>query len=229
MEKSKFRILLVDDEPDILDFVGFNLQHEGYQVVTASNGKEGLRKAREFNPHIVLLDVMMPVMDGYETCRELKNIPQFSETIVVFFTARNEDHSQIKGLESGADDYITKPIKPAVLLSKVKSLLRRYKQEEDESHILNVGNVMIDKEKYIVVIDGLELILPRKEFELLSLLASKPNKVFTRDEILGKVWNTDVIVGERTIDVHIRKIREKTGLENLKTIKGVGYKYEFRQ
>ncbi len=228
MDKSKFRILLVDDEPDILEFVGYNLRNEGYQVTTAANGKDALRKAREINPHIVLLDVMMPEMDGMETCREMKKMPSLKETIIVFFTARSEDYSQISGLEAGADDYLTKPIKPAVLLSKVNSLLRRYKGEIDNSHILEVGNMQIDKEKYIVIIDGIELILPRKEFELLSLLASKPNKVFTRDEIFSRVWSSDVIVGERTIDVHIRKIREKTGMENLKTIKGVGYKFEYR-
>jgi two-component system alkaline phosphatase synthesis response regulator PhoP len=228
MEINKYRILLVDDEPDILDFVGFNLQQEGYQVASASNGAEAIDKAKEFNPHVILLDVMMPVMDGYQTCRELRKYPQFIDTIIVFFTARNEDYSQIAGLETGADDYITKPIKPAVLQSKVKSLLRRNKGPEDESHIIAVGNIRIDKEKYMVYIDGKELILPRKEFELFSLLVSKPNKVFTRDEIFDRVWSSDVIVGERTIDVHIRKIREKTGLENLKTIKGVGYKYEFK-
>jgi two-component system alkaline phosphatase synthesis response regulator PhoP len=171
---------------------------------------------------------MMPEMDGMETCRELKKIPDMKETIIVFFTARSEDYSMISGLDAGADDYLTKPIKPAILLSKVNSLLRRHKGVETGTALLEVANLVIDRDKYVIYVDGNEISLPRKEFELLNLLASKPNKVFTRDEIFSRVWSSDVIVGERTIDVHVRKIREKTGIDNIKTIKGVGYKFEDR-
>lgn len=182
--------------------------------------------ARNENPHLVILDVMMPEMDGIETCREIRLLPGFSDTIVVFLTARGEDYSQIAGFEAGADDYITKPIKPKVLTSRVKALLRRYRNRKSQDQPVNLPDLTIDREKYVVIKDGKEISLPKKEFELLLLLTSRPNKVFSREEIFSSVWGNDVIVGDRTIDVHVRKIREKIGLENIKTIKGVGYKYE---
>jgi two-component system alkaline phosphatase synthesis response regulator PhoP len=223
-----YKILLVDDEPDILEFIGYNLRKEGYEVHTANNGKEGLAKARAAQPHLIILDVMMPEMDGIETCREIRLIPDLKNAIVIFLTARGEDYSQIAGFEAGADDYVSKPIKPRVLVSRVKALLRRYKEEPAENTVLvaELKEFTIDREKYVVVKEGHELQLPRKEFELLSLLVSKPNKVFTREEILSSIWGDDVIVGDRTIDVHVRKIREKLETPNIKTIKGVGYKYE---
>jgi two-component system alkaline phosphatase synthesis response regulator PhoP len=226
MENSQFKILLVDDETDVLEFLSYNLKKEGYQVSKAKNGREGLILARNENPHLVILDVMMPEMDGIETCREIRLLPGFSETIVVFLTARGEDYSQIAGFEAGADDYITKPIKPKVLTSRVKALLRRYRSRKSPDHPVNLPDLTIDREKYVVIKDGKEISLPKKEFELLLLLTSRPNKVFSREEIFSSVWGNDVIVGDRTIDVHVRKIREKIGLENIKTIKGVGYKYE---
>jgi two-component system, OmpR family, alkaline phosphatase synthesis response regulator PhoP len=226
MEKSKFIILLVDDEEDILDFVGYNLRKEGYTVFPCTNGREALKLAEKEHPHLILLDLMMPEMDGIETCRELKHLPALSQTIIVFFTARSEDFTQILGLDAGADDYITKPIKPSVLISKVNSLLRRIPAEVSISNITEAGDMLIDREKYMVTIDGKPIQLARKEFELLNMLASKPGKVFTREDILSRIWDEDVIVGERTIDVHIRKIREKTGTDHIKTIKGVGYKFD---
>jgi two-component system alkaline phosphatase synthesis response regulator PhoP len=228
MDKSKYTILLVDDEEDILDFVGYNLRKEGFTVITSLNGKEALQLAKKEIPHLILLDLMMPEMDGIETCQELKRYPELKETIIVFFTARSEDFTQILGLDAGADDYITKPIKPSVLVSKVNSLLRRIPVIEEESMVFQAGDIIIDREKYIVIIDGKEIQLARKEFELLSILAAKPGRVFTREEILNRVWDDDVVVGERTIDVHIRKIREKTATDHIKTIKGVGYKFDSR-
>jgi two-component system, OmpR family, alkaline phosphatase synthesis response regulator PhoP len=225
MEALSKSILLVDDESDILDFVSYNLRKEGYTVFTSDNGKDALVKAEKHHPDLILLDIMMPEMDGIETCRELKRIPSMQTTLIVFFTARGEDFTQILSLDAGGDDFITKPIKPAVLISKVNSLLRRQKQGKDVPNLLEVGDLQIDKEKYLVYREGKEIQLARKEFELLNLLASKPDKVFTRDEILSRVWDDDVIVGERTIDVHIRKIREKTASEHIRTIKGVGYKF----
>lgn len=226
MENSQFKILLVDDEADVLEFLSYNLKKEGYQVLKAKNGREGLILARNENPHLVILDVMMPEMDGIETCREIRLLPGFSDTIVVFLTARGEDYSQIAGFEAGADDYITKPIKPKVLTSRVKALLRRYRSRKSPDQPVNLPDLTIDREKYVIIKDGKEISLPKKEFELLLLLTSRPNKVFSREEIFSSVWGNDVIVGDRTIDVHVRKIREKIGLENIKTIKGVGYKYE---
>lgn len=226
MENSQFKILLVDDETDILEFLSYNLKKEGYHVLKAKNGREALTLARNENPHLVILDVMMPEMDGIETCREIRLLPGFSDTIVVFLTARGEDYSQIAGFEAGADDYITKPIKPKVLTSRVKALLRRYRNRKSQDQPVNLPDLTIDREKYVVIKDGKEISLPKKEFELLLLLTSRPNKVFSREEIFSSVWGNDVIVGDRTIDVHVRKIREKIGLENIKTIKGVGYKYE---
>jgi two-component system, OmpR family, alkaline phosphatase synthesis response regulator PhoP len=226
MDNDQYRILLVDDEPDVLEFLGYNLRKEGYQIFSCNNGREAIETASRILPHLIILDVMMPSMDGIEACREIKQNPELESTVVIFLTARGEDYSQIAGFEAGADDYVTKPIKPRVLVSRVKALLRRYKEQESRDTVLKVGNLVIDKEKYQVVQDGLEIVLPKKEFELLLALASKPNKVFSRDEIFARVWGSDVIVGDRTIDVHVRKIREKIGLNNIKTIKGVGYKFE---
>jgi two-component system alkaline phosphatase synthesis response regulator PhoP len=226
MEKSELKILLVDDEPDILEFVGYNIKKEGYSLFTSGNGKDSIRIAVKEIPHLIILDIMMPEMDGIETCIELRKIPALKNTLIAFLTARSEDFSQIAGLDAGGDDYITKPIKPRVLISRINALLRRapYQQESDLSS--KIGDIIIDREKYVIINKGKEINLPRKEFELLELLTSKPNKVFTREEIFEEIWGNDVIVGDRTIDVHIRRIREKLDNENIKTIKGVGYKYE---
>ncbi len=229
MEPNEFKVLIVDDEDDILEFVSYNLRREGYQVLIANNGRTAIKTATTHLPHLIILDVMMPEMDGMETCRELRQIPSLHKSMITFFTARNEDYSQIAGFDAGADDYITKPIKPRLLVSKVNALLRRLSAHDDELLSYSVGDLTIDTEKYQITKGGIEFTLPRKEFELLSLLSSKPNKVFTRDEIYSKVWTNDVIVGDRTIDVHIRKLREKLGIDNIKTIKGVGYKYEFKE
>ena len=218
--------MLVDDEQDILEIVGYNLSQEGYQIVTAKNGKEAVAKAKKELPQLIIMDVMMPEMDGMEACEHIRKIPELSHTLITFLTARNEDYSQVAGFDAGADDYIAKPIKPKLLVSKVKALLRRLKEDEQNSETLNVGGIEINREAYKIVKDDLEIVLPRKEFELFYLLASKPGKVFTREEILDKVWGNEVIVGGRTIDVHIRKLREKIGEELFKTIKGVGYKFE---
>lgn len=225
MDNSEYKILLVDDEPDILEFLGYNLTKEGYKIFKAANGKDALRIATETKPHLIILDVMMPEMDGMETCREIKQIPSLNKTIIAFLTARNEDYSQISGFDAGADDYIAKPIKPRVFISRVKALLRRYSSAEETGQKINVADLIIDRERYMVIRNEKEFILPKKEFELLWLLASKPNKVFTRDEIYSSIWG-NVIVGDRTIDVHVRKIREKLEIDNIKTIKGVGYKFE---
>lgn len=229
MKKKDIKILLVDDEQDILEIVGYNLSQEGYQIVTASNGKEAVIKAKKELPHLIIMDVMMPEMDGMEACEQIREIPDLKDVIITFLTARNEDYSQVAGFEVGADDYIAKPIKPKLLVSKVKGLLRRLKEDEEntDSTSILVGNLQINREEYKVVKDNQTIVLPRKEFELLYLLASKPGKVFTRAEILDKVWGNEVIVGGRTIDVHIRKLREKIDDDIFKTIKGVGYKIEF--
>ncbi len=224
MNKKDIKILLVDDEPDILEIVGYNLTAEGYQVFTAENGLIGVEKAQKHKPHLIILDVMMPEMDGIEACEKIRKIPELSETVITFLTARGEDYSQVAGFDAGADDYITKPIKPKVLLSKVKALLRRFKTPKAVDAILKIGDIVINREEYKVLVGKKELILPRKEFELLSLLASKPGKVFKREVILDTVWGNDVVVGGRTIDVHIRKLREKIGDDRFKTVKGVGYK-----
>jgi two-component system alkaline phosphatase synthesis response regulator PhoP len=225
MKKKDTTILLVDDELDILEIIGYNLSGEGYNVVTAQNGVEAIKKAKKYKPELIILDVMMPEMDGIEACEKLRLIPELSETIITFLTARGEDYSQVAGFDAGADDYITKPIKPKVLTSKVKSLLRRFKTQDESQQIIKLGNITINREEYKIFVDTQEMILPRKEFELLSLLASKPGKVFKREDILDRVWGNDVIVGGRTIDVHIRKLREKIGEQKFKTIKGVGYKF----
>ncbi|MDP3462153.1 MAG: response regulator transcription factor [Bacteroidales bacterium] len=226
MEPSKYRILLVDDERDVLEFLSYNLKKEGFSVSTASSGREAVDKAIEELPHLIVLDVMMPEMDGIAACEEIKQIPALKNSLVVFLTARSEDYSQIAGLDAGADDYITKPIKPKLLISRVKALLRRYQDDKNETNVVTFDDFVIDSEKFLVVQNGIEIILPKKEFELLRLLASKPNKVFTREEIFSKIWGDNVIVGDRTIDVHVRKIREKIGISNIRTVKGVGYKFE---
>tara|TARA_S200000501_G_C20803984_1_gene735302 strand:+ start:107 stop:787 length:681 start_codon:yes stop_codon:yes gene_type:complete len=224
LKKKDIRILLVDDEPDILEILDYNISAEDYQVKRAKNGIEALAKAKDWNPHLILLDVMMPEMDGIETCEKLRKNPNLSESVIVFLTARSEDYSQVAGLEAGADDYITKPIKPKVLLSKIKAILRRLKAESSKNYF-KIGDLTVNREEYNVIYKGQELNLPRKEFELLFLLASKPQRVFEREQILDKVWGREVVVGGRTIDVHIRKLREKIGDKHFKTIKGVGYKY----
>ena len=226
MADKVFKVLVVDDEPDILEFLSYNLEKEGFLVETAENGKQALEKAKKNQPDIVLLDVMMPEMDGIEACRTMREMPQFEHTIIAFLTARTEDYSQIAGFETGADDYISKPIKPRVLVSRLRALLRRYEAKESKSTFLDVGNIQIDRERYLIIFNGKEMAVPRKEFELIYLLASKPGKVFKRDEILNEIWGRDIIVGDRTIDVHIRKLREKLGEELIKTVKGIGYKFE---
>ncbi|PCH77154.1 MAG: DNA-binding response regulator [Flavobacteriaceae bacterium] len=225
MNSKDIKILLVDDEPDILEIVGYNLKSEGYTIATATNGLEAVKRARSFQPHLILLDIMMPEMDGIEACEKIRQIKGFEKVLIVFFTARGEDYSQVAGFDAGADDYITKPIKPKVLISKVKGLLRRMVESEEQKNQVKVGNIIIDRDEYMIVKDGRKFSLPRKEFELFSLLASKPGKVFKRDDILDKVWGSEVVVGGRTIDVHIRKLREKIGEKNFKTVKGVGYKF----
>lgn len=227
MKKENFKILLTDDEPDVLEFLGYNLRKEGYQVFTCLNGEETIKKAEEVKPQLIVLDVMMPGMDGIETCTEIRKIPSLQNSIIIFLTARGEDYSQIAGFEAGADDYLTKPIKPKILNSRVKALLRRYQENAPpEPEKLDFKTFSIDKDRYSVMKGEQEIVLPKKEFELLLLLTSKPNKVFSREEIFANVWGNDVIVGDRTIDVHIRKIREKLGIDEIKTIKGVGYKFE---
>ena len=232
MSESQSKILLVDDEVDILEFISYNLEKEGYKVYTAQNGAEAIKVAEKTLPDLIILDVMMPEMDGIAACEEIRRIPALQHTIIAFLTARGEDYSQIAGFEAGADDYITKPIRPKVLVSRVKALLKRTSTVGttpitiiENTHTVTVGNLVIDKERYLILKDGEEMILPRKEFELLSLLVSKPGKVFTREEIYYSVWGDNVVVGDRTIDVHIRKLREKIGNDQIKTLKGIGYKF----
>jgi len=228
MENTDIKILLVDDEPDILEIVGYNLKNEGFKVFTAKNGIEAVETAKKVIPHLIILDIMMPEMDGIEACEKIRASKGLEHVLITFFTARGEDYSQVAGFDVGADDYITKPIKPKVLVSKIKALLRRIKVNDEttmSSEKVMVGEIIIDREEYVVIKDGVKLSLPRKEFELLSLLASKPGKVFKRDDILDRVWGNEVVVGGRTIDVHIRKLREKIGDDYFKTVKGVGYKF----
>ncbi|MBE7639494.1 MULTISPECIES: response regulator transcription factor [Salegentibacter] len=225
MKKKDIKILLVDDEPDILEIVAYNLSSEGYQVITADNGADGVKLAKKKKPQLIILDVMMPEMDGIEACSQIRKLPELEDTIITFLTARGEDYSQMAGFDAGADDYITKPIKPKVLVSKVKALLRRFKDDTTTSNVVKIKDLIINRDEYKVIKSGEEIILPRKEFELLSLLASKPGKVFKREDILDNVWGAEVVVGGRTIDVHIRKLREKIGDECFKTVKGVGYKF----
>lgn len=226
MKQQETKILLVDDEHDILEIVGYNLSKEGYQVIKATNGKEAIIKARKELPHLIIMDVMMPEMDGMEACEQIRKYPELENTLITFLTARSEDYSQVAGFDAGADDYITKPIKPKLLVSKVKGLLRRLKKEDMRLDILVVGDIEINREEYKIVQNNKAMLLPRKEFELFYLLASRPGKVFTREEILDKVWGNEVVVGGRTIDVHIRKLREKIGESFFKTVKGVGYKLD---
>jgi two-component system, OmpR family, alkaline phosphatase synthesis response regulator PhoP len=228
MEQRVYRILLVDDEPDILEIVSYNLKKEDYEVMTASNGNDAVILAQKFRPHLILLDVMMPGTDGIETCEKIRSLPEIGHTLIAFLTARGEDYSQVAGFDAGADDYISKPIKPKILVSRIKALLRRVREESTNAVIGNMEfpGLEINIEKYQVRHQGNKVTMPRKEFEMLALLASKPGKVFTRDEILELVWGKDVVVGDRTIDVHVRKIREKIGNEFIHTIKGVGYKFE---
>ncbi len=225
MSNTQFKVLLVDDEPDILEFMQYNLNKEGYTVITAKNGQEAVDVAKREIPHLIILDIMMPVMDGIEACRIIRTLPALKNSIITFLTARNEDYSQIAGFDVGADDYISKPIKPRVLMSRIKALLRRFNENDHESR-LKIGTLEIDREQYLIYKEGQSLNFPRKEFELLALLTSKPGKVFTREDILSRVWGTDIVVGDRTIDVHIRKIREKLGDDLIKTVKGIGYKFD---
>ena len=228
MTENESRILLVDDEPDILEFLGYSLRAEGFVVEVARNGIEAVRVARKFLPHLILLDVMMPGMDGIETCSQIRTIPELKEVMIAFLTARGEDYSQLAGFDAGADDYISKPVKPKVLMSRIRALLKRVRTSgapAPKINIIHAGNLEIDHDRYLVVRSGEEIHLPRKEFELLYLLAGKPGKVFVRDEIYRSVWGDDVIVGDRTIDVHIRKLREKIGQDHIRTVKGVGYTF----
>lgn len=225
MNKEDIKILIVDDENDILEFLSYNLKREGYQVFVCDNGKDAISKSKEILPQLILLDVMMPELDGIETCRQIRNEKSLADTLIAFLTARNEDYSQIAGFDAGADDYINKPIKPRVLLSRIAGILRRFLTNEKDIQA-EIGGLVLDREKFIVFKDGAPVSLPKKEFELMALLMSKPGKVFLREEILDKVWGGDVVVGDRTIDVHIRKLREKLGDNYIKTIKGVGYKFD---
>ena len=230
MKNADVKILLVDDEPDILEIVSYNLKNEGYKVFTAKNGLQAVESAKKHSPHLIILDIMMPHMDGIEACEKIRATAGLENVLITFFTARGEDYSQMAGFDVGADDYITKPIKPKVLVSKIKGLLRRIKDvksssSSDSEGVVQVGEIIIDREEYVIIKDDNKLSLPRKEFELFSLLASKPDKVFKRDAILDKVWGNEVVVGGRTIDVHIRKLREKIGDQYFKTVKGVGYKF----
>jgi two-component system alkaline phosphatase synthesis response regulator PhoP len=224
MKKENTKILLVDDEPDIVEIIRFNLEQKGYQIFTASDGLEAIKIAEKKIPHLIIMDVMMPNLDGIEACERLRQDNRFNDTIIMFLTARGEDYSYVAAFDAGADDYVTKPIKPKVLLSKVKGLLRRFEEKEDIQNLIAFNHLVIDRDAYKIIKKGKELSLPRKEFELIYLLASKPGKVFTREKIMDKVWGGD-IVGDRTIDVHIRKLREKIGEHYIKTIKGIGYKF----
>jgi two-component system alkaline phosphatase synthesis response regulator PhoP len=230
MDWNDYKILLVDDEQDILEFLSYNLKAEGFDIYTATNGSDALKTVNKIKPHLVLLDVMMPEMDGIETCEEIRKMPDMQQTLIAFLTARGEDYAQIAGFEAGGDDYITKPIKPKLLTTKIKSLLKRYSNSSiqetgTENKQMVSGDLIIDRDRYLVIFKGKEIFFPRKEFELISLLISKPEKVFSREEIFDSIWGDNIIVGERTIDVHIRKLREKIGDKHIKTIKGIGYKY----
>jgi two-component system alkaline phosphatase synthesis response regulator PhoP len=228
LETSKYKILIVDDEPDILEFINYNLKREGFNVYQANSGRGAIETAKQQIPDLILLDIMLPEMDGIETCEEIRKIPSLYHTTIAFLTARGEDYSQIAGFEAGGDDYITKPIKPKVLISRIKALLKRSHlaaPKDKEKARSNSGEIYMDRERFIVMKKGKELELPKKEFELLNLLISKPGRVFTREEIFHTVWGDKIIVGDRTIDVHIRKLREKIGEDFIQTVKGVGYKF----
>ena len=226
MKKTSTKILVVDDDPDIIEILTYNLSNEGYNVKSAVNGIEALKKAKKFIPDIILLDVMMPEMDGIEACSKLREIESLSKSMIIFLSARGEDFTQIAAFDAGADDYINKPVKPKILLKKISSISRRILSENNNTSNIIVGSLVIDRESYSVTHNKDEITLPRKEFELIYLLASKPGKVLTRDEIMFKVWGTQVVVGDRTIDVHVRKLREKIGEKYIRTIKGVGYKFK---
>ena len=227
MNNPKQKVLIVDDEPDIIELIEYNLKKEGYQVLTASNGLEAIQVAKKNLPELIILDIMMPKLDGIETCRQLRAMPEFKNTFMVFLTARSEEYSEISGFNVGADDYIAKPIKPRALISRINAILRRNTMTETEvDNKLEIGNLVIDREAYLVYQDGKKIVLAKKEFELLYLLASKPGKVFTREVILNNIWEDSVVVTNRTIDVHIRKLREKLGDDYVTTVKGVGYKFE---
>ena len=220
------KVLIVDDEPDILEIISYNLINEGYEILTAKNGIEALDRVDSFKPDLIILDIMMPKMSGVEVCKILRSKPEYNDTMIIFLTALNDESSQIKGLETGADDYVSKPISPKVLVSRVNAIFRRLNKEESKT--IKLGNMEIDPEKFMVILNGDDVILAKKEFELLYLLASKPGRVFLRNEILSQVWGAEVIVGDRTIDVHIRKIRQKLGIDCITTVKGVGYKFEMQ-
>ena len=226
MDISSLKVLVVDDDPDIVEILKYNLKNSGYSVKSAGNGVEAIKKAKKFIPDIILMDVMMPEMSGIEACEEIKNIDQLSQAIIIFLSARSEDYTQISAYDAGADDYISKPVKPKILLKKISNIAKKINSEKNDPKTIDLGSIKINKEEYVVIKDKKEILLPRKEFELLFLLATKPEKVFTREEIMNKVWGTQVIVGDRTIDVHVRKLREKIGEKHIKTLKGVGYKFK---
>jgi two-component system alkaline phosphatase synthesis response regulator PhoP len=227
MEPNQKKVLIVDDEPDILEIISYNLIKEGYEINTAKDGLEAVEKVAAFRPNLVILDIMMPKMSGVEVCKILRSKPEYNDTLIIFLTALSDESSQIKGLQTGADDYVNKPISPKVLVSRVNAIFRRLHKEEGKA--IKLGNMIIDPEKFMVILNGLDVVLAKKEFELLYLLASKPGRVFLRNEILSQVWGAEVIVGDRTIDVHIRKIRQKLGVDCVTTVKGVGYKFEFQE
>ena len=226
MDISSIKVLVVDDDPDIVEILKYNLKNSGYSVKSAVNGVEAIKKAKKFIPDIILMDVMMPEMSGIEACEEIKNIDQLSQAIIIFLSARSEDYTQISAYDAGADDYISKPVKPKILLKKISNIAKKINSEKNAPKTIDLGSIKINKEEYVVIKDKKEILLPRKEFELLFLLATKPEKVFTREEIMNKVWGTQVVVGDRTIDVHVRKLREKIGEKHIKTLKGVGYKFK---
>ena len=226
MDISSIKILVVDDDPDIVEILKYNLKNSGYSVKSAGNGVEAIKKAKKFIPDIILMDVMMPEMSGIEACEEIKKIDQLSQAIIIFLSARSEDYTQISAYDAGADDYISKPVKPKILLKKISNIAKKINSEKKAPWIIDLGSIKINKEEYVAIKDKKEILLPRKEFELLFLLATKPDKVFTREEIMNKVWGTQVVVGDRTIDVHVRKLREKIGEKHIKTLKGVGYKFK---
>jgi len=226
MESNLKKVLIVDDEPDILEIISYNLIKEGYEILTAKNGMEALDKVASYKPDLVILDIMMPKMGGVEVCKILRSKPEYNDTLIIFLSALSDESSQIKGLETGADDYVSKPISPKVLVTRVNAIFRRLNKEEGK--IIKLGNMVIDPERFMVILNGADVVLAKKEFELLYLLASKPGRVFLRNEILSQVWGAEVIVGDRTIDVHIRKIRQKLGIDCITTVKGVGYKFEMQ-
>ena len=226
MDISSIKVLVVDDDPDIVEILKYNLKNSGYSVKSAVNGVDAIKKAKKYIPDIILMDVMMPEMSGIEACEEIKNINQLSQAIIIFLSARSEDYTQISAYDAGADDYISKPVKPKILLKKIYNIAKKINSEKNAPKTIDLGSIKINKEEYVVIKDKKEILLPRKEFELLFLLATKPEKVFTREEIMNKVWGTQVIVGDRTIDVHVRKLREKIGEKHIKTLKGVGYKFK---